>query len=220
MTRPQCGEFVSTAPCPKRGVEVRLSCPAGRPDAVAAYCKEHGGEARAREEAERSWDSAAPASVGDADKVLDAGCLGLQTPDAYVVVRQTTPGEGGVWLAWLGLGAMLQQVTNPGAVPRQRGGRGRRPSDGTKSFPSRELALSVAVDAWRKRVVARVAEIRAARGGTLDWGVEVEPLDEPIVIVLEQGDTRTAWEVAVTLPRRTPAGASFIHGLRPSGECA
>lgn len=220
MSRRECGELVSTSYCTQRAIEVRLSCPEGRPDAVAAYCQEHGGKERALEEAERNWGYAAPASVGDMDRVLEAGSLGLQTPDAYVVVRQTTVGEGGVWLAWLGLGSMLQQVPNPAAVPRQRGGRGRRPSDGTKSFPSRETALSTALEAWRDRVTARVAEIREARGGTLEWGLDVEPLDEPVIIVLEQGDERTAWEVASGLSRRTPVGASFIRGLRSSGECA
>lgn len=213
--------------CPVGTEEVRLQCPAGRPDATAAYCDEHGGEARARAEAERDWNYAAPESVGDAESVQDAGCHCLGTPEAYVVVRQTPENQGGVWLAWLGLGSRLTPVANPEPIvrlrpdgkPRMRGGnRPQRPGNGTRSFPSREAALSQARVAWGQGIERRVAEIREARGGTLGWGTPVAPLSEPIEIVLEQGDSRSAWDVAVALPRRAGEGVGFLLGIRPSGE--
>lgn len=215
------------AQCPREGIQVRLTCPAGRPDAVSAYCAEHGGEARARAEAERDWMYAAPASVGGPAQVEDAGCQQLQTPDAYVVVRQTPATQAGRWLAWLGLGSAMVPVENPAPIvklkngrPHVRAGRSYSGRNGALAFPSREAALAQALLRWRAGLDARVDEIREARGGTLAWGSPVEPLDEPIVIVLEQGDSRSAWDVAVTLPRRGRVGSAVFSGLRPSGECA
>lgn len=222
-------------PCGAPAVEVRLRCPAGRPDAVAAYCDEHGGEERARAEARRDWMYAAPESVGGRADVEDAGCLQLQTIHAYVVVRQVPADQGGKWLAWLGLGGALTPVANPAPEVRvrpdgtrrgKRGGKrvgasdGRLRATGTNSFPSRESALEVATAKWRRGVEEHVEAIRRARGGTLAWGTPVEPLDSPIVILIEQGDSRSAWDVAVTLQPRSRAGVSAITGLRPSGECA
>lgn len=205
----RCGAWISTFDgdirCPERGTQVRLACPAGRPDVVAAYCDSHGGEARAREEAERDWNYVAPESVGDAEAVLVAGCASLQSPDVYLVVRQVPESQGGMWLAWLGLGSMLEPVVNPSPIvrlqsngkPRTRGGsRVRRsPDTPSHSFPSREAALSRGREAWESGVRDRVEEIRQLRGGTLTWGVPVEPRGEPIIIMLEQGDTRSAWDV-------------------------
>lgn len=214
--------------CSRAGTEVRLRCPAGRPDARACYCAAHGGEERARQEAERSWDYVAPASVGDHDDVEEAGCLQLQTPHAYVVLRQTPVAQGGTWLAWLGLGSLLRPVKNPhprvrlqgNGRPRTRGGKTYSGRNGALAFDLRERALAQALIEWRAGLDARIDEIRTARGGTLDWGSPVEPLDSPIVILLEQGDWRSAWDIAVTLPRRSRAGAAMVTGLRPSGECA
>src|SRR5690606_1305472 len=189
-----------------------------RPDAVAAFCDEHGGEARARALAERDWNYVAPESVDD---VEDAGCMGLQTPHAYVVVRQVPPAQGGVWLAWLGLGSFRTSVAHPGGERRPRGGRrqGKCQDRPPTSFPTRNEALEAARAQWQRGLTARVEEIRRARGGTLAWGTPVEPLEEPIVILLEQGDSRSAWEVATALPRRTRLGIAAVSGLRPSGEC-
>jgi|GEM_PF-4157850 len=204
--------------CPRTAVEVRLPCPAGRPDATACYCEEHGGLARAEREAHADWNYAAPESVGDAGAVLDAGCDCLRTTEAYVVLRQTTQETGGNWLAWLGLGTALTQVPNP--EPRMRRGRPRTDGRGQYSFSARVYAEQAAREMWAEGVTRRVAEIRAARGGTLDWGVAVEPLDAPIVILLEQGDERSAWDVAKELTPRSRAGQAMLSGLRPSGECA
>jgi hypothetical protein len=204
--------------CERTGVEVRLTCPAGRPDATACYCDEHGGLARAEREARADWNYAAPESVGDAGAVLDAGCDCLRSTEAYVVLRQTTAETGGTWLAWLGLGGHLMQVTNP--EPAMRRGRPRTDGRGQYSFSARVYAEQAARDMWTERVARRVAEITAVRGGTLAWGVAVEPLAAPIVILLEQGDTRSAWDIAVTLAPRSRAGQSLMSGLRPSGECA
>lgn len=206
--------------CPRLGTEVRLACPAERPDAVACYCDEHGGETRARAVAERDWMYVAPECVGGPAEVEQAGTDSLRSTEAYVVVRQTLPATGGKWLAWLGIGSHMVSVVNPRAVPSRRGGRRHRSSgsDGTKAFPTRVEALEEARKAWSTRVEQRVRDITAVRGGTLCWGTPVEPLDEPILIVLEQGDARTAWDVAETLPRRSREGLYVISGLRPSGE--
>jgi hypothetical protein len=156
--------------------------------------------------------------VGGAKAVENAGCLLLGTPEAYVVVRHTSEATGGTWLAWLGLGSRLTPVINPAAVPKLRRSGKPRPQTGTKSFHSREAALEEATAVWARNVERRVAEIREARGGTLEWGAPIEPLPEPIVIVLEQGDSRSAWDVAAELPRRTRPGLGALTGLRPSGE--
>jgi hypothetical protein len=215
-----CREFIAPAvQCPHVGFEVRLRCPAERPDAVACYCDEHGGETRARAVAERDWMYVAPASVGGPAEVEEAGTDSLRSTEAYVVVRQTLPATGGKWLAWLGIGSHMVSIPNPHAVPSRRGGRGRSSgSNGTKAFPTRSAALEEAKKVWSSRVEQRVREITEGRGGTLSWGTPVEPLSDPVVILLEQGDPRTAWDVAETLPRRARAGLHMISGLRPSGE--
>ncbi len=212
--------------CDGLGYAITLTCPADRPDASAGpYCAEHGGAARAEREALADWNYAAPESVGGAMRVAAVGARGLQTTERYVVARQLSEAQGGAWLVWLGLGSHMLPVTNAGAKPNRRGGaRHRRAvehgTSGTYSFPSREHAIEAGRLAWTAWLAARVHEIRQARGGTLDWGVPVEPAAEPIVIVLEQHDTRTAWDVAKALPRQAGPGVSIVSGLRPSGEVA
>ncbi len=229
-TSGECVELIARDPvarCGLAGESVSLACPAGRPDATGGpYCPEHGGGVRAEREARADWNFLAPASVGHRGQVLAAGCEGLLTPDRYIVVRQLIEPAGGVWLAWLGLGSAMLEVSNPESAPnRRRGGvRHRRAKDrglmGTRSFRTREDALRVARDAWARQLAAHVERIRVARGGTLDWGVPVEPAEEPIVIVLEQGEARSAWDLAVVLPRMSRDGLSLVSGLRPSGEVA
>jgi hypothetical protein len=215
-----CRELVDPPDhCGLDGVLVRLPCPAGRPDAVGgAYCDEHGGEARARAEAERDWNYLAPASVGDAASVEAAGSEGLDTTHAYVVVRP----ERGLWLAYLGVGSFQIQVANPRgltALQRRKQRRGQPiPPGRAYGFAAREEALQTAVEEWRQRLVARVREIRAARGATLAWGVPVEPLPEPVV--LEIGERENAWDAAARARRRGPPGLGPISGLRPTGEAA
>jgi len=218
-------DLTTGARCGLPGHEARLPCPAGRPDAVGGpYCEEHGGHARAQEDAEREWNYLAPASVGDAAAVLDAGSMGLRTPEAYIVIRQTPESQGGTWLAWLGLGSMMRPVPS-GAPPNRRGGRAhkrageKRARTGTRAFGWRAAAEAAAVVAWRRNVRNTVEVIRDHRGGTLDWGVPVEPLDAPIVIALE-GCSGSAWDIATSMPRRTRPGLCMLSGLRPSGEVA
>lgn len=213
--------------CPVVGISVRLPCPAGRPDAVGGpYCDTHGGADRARAEAARDWGYLAPASVGDSAAVMAAGNMVLQTPHAYVVVRP----EGDHWLAWLGLGSRLAPVRDPGRLTsRQRRAVARGQQEevaretakqpgGSAAFPSRQAALERAMTAWRSEVEARVAQIRTARGGTLEWGAPVAPLADPIVV--EIGEHGSAWDVAVQIERRAPEGLALISGLRPSGEAS
>lgn len=175
----------SRVPCGQPGIGVSLPCPSGRPPAVGGpYCGEHGGRARAQREAESDWNYRAPASVGDEHQVQLAGCASLDSTCVYVVLRE----EHGRWLAWLGLGSHMLPVRSPKARPprRKRGERKaayeRRSLLGGCAFDSRDLAESEARAAWQQHVELRVASIRQARGGTLDWGVPVVPAAEPKVL--------------------------------------
>lgn len=207
--------------CPELGATVELSTPEGRrPARGGPYCEAHGGEPRARSEAEHEWVYLAPASVGGDDEVQAAGCLALHTVEAYVVIRR----EGGHWLAWLGLGSMLDPVVGdrPNGVARRWARR--HPGEPlperfvSRVFATRAGAIAGATETWARRVAARTEEIRSARGGTLEWGVPVEPLREPLIV--EPADGETAWDVVQRTAPVAPRGLSAITGLRPSGEAA
>ena len=178
--------------CPATGASVVLPTPAGRPSAHGGpYCIEHGGEARARTAAENDWNHLAPESVGGEAAVQRAGCLALDSADVYVVVRP----ERDHWLAWLGIGSHMIVVRHGGmtARDRRRVERGHRPSMRPScSYPSQEAATEGALVAWRARVAEDVAEITAARGGTLAWGLPIEPRDQPRIIVLAEHGS--AWD--------------------------
>lgn len=164
-----------------------------------AFCEAHGGTDRALRLLAESWMAAAPASVGDAAAVEQAGALSLTSRAVYVVVRP----EHGIWLAWIGIGSHLLQVANPAGGKLSRDGRplyhrtasGEKRWRGAMSFRSAESAESAAVDAWRKNVAESVERIRRARGETLSWGLPVKPRTEPIVLKL--GEHGSAWD-AVT----------------------
>lgn len=204
--------------CPEPGESVTLQCPAGRPDAVAGpYCGAHGGSSRALAEAESNWHRLAPESVGGPAEVLAAGTLGLQSPHAYVVLRP----ERGRWLAWLGLGSMLQQVPRAdyagcGRTRCRSCALGKYCGRSRNAFPDRDAALRDATALWRANLTERIAEIHAARGGTLSWGIEVTPLTDPIVIDLAEG--QSAWDAAQARDRIGSPGLGMISGLRGTGE--
>jgi hypothetical protein len=189
-----CQEWVGDERCLRHAERVVLPTLAGRPPAVGGpYCDTHGGLERSRAEAERDWNYAAPAAVGDAASVHEAGLMALCSVHACVVVRP----EHGRWLAWLGIGSLLQGVPNPLASVRHRGGQGRarqRRSSGRYAFPSQAAALESAVAVWRETLDARVAEIRRARGGTLEWGMPIAPRSEPLVYLL--GEHGSAWDAS------------------------
>ena len=191
-----CCAIIELSVCGAPAKAVVLPTPAGRSPAVGGpYCAAHGGVERARAEAERDWNYQAPASVGDDEAVLDAGCESLRSPDSVIVVRP----EHGRWLAWYGIGSMLKQVANPHAVIRtrgRRGGRGKPRSSGRYAFPSQEAALEIALQVWRKRLDAHVKEICTLRGGTLSWGLPVAPLAKPAIYVL--GEHGSAWDANPT----------------------
>jgi len=220
----ECREVVDAAAgtrCGSVGYAVTLETPAGRPPAKGGpYCDNHGGRARADSEARADWNYLAPASVGGVDAVMAAGTDCLRSTEAYVVVRPETKATTGVtrWLAWLGLGSHLTPV-------RSRAGKRAHKRDvpegaprGPHAFGSLDDARSAATTVWRSEVGAAVARIQASRGGTLTWGVPVEPLADPIVI--ELGEHGSAWDVAAELQRHGRAGLAIISGLRPSGEAA
>lgn len=206
-----CGEYVSLDPptrcaadAVRHAVDLR-ELERGR--LSATYCREHGGPARALHELAHSWLTCAPPSVGDEGAVLDAGTMALTSEHALVVVRP----EGPIWLAYLGIGSHLQQVANPLGGKLTRDGRpntylcrrtGERKWRGAHSFASREAATEAATVEWRRGVVARVDEIRRARGGRLDWGLTVEPRAEPRIVLVERGSAWDAYAPERPLPAR------------------
>ena len=214
-------EGIDSFECGRPGEGVVLPTPGDRRPAVGGpYCPVHGGVERARRVAEADWAYAAPASVGGMYEVERAGSWSLMTEHAYVVLRR----HESVWLAWVGLGSHLIEVENPGARVRftshgnVRMARSRLRPRGACSFRERDAALDAAVGAWRAKVAARVAEIKEARGGTLAWGLPVEPLTAPIVIEAAPGEC--ASDLAVRALRVAHPGMAWISGVRPSGEMA
>lgn len=127
-----------------------------------AYCELHGGEARARAEAEERrascWHTLAPPHL-TRHQVDAAGVMQLSSEHAYVVVRAQ---EGGRWTAALGVGDHTEDL---------RGSWG--------DMWSAELA---AVHTWKQRLEERLARIQDLRGGALDWGLTVQALRRPRVI--------------------------------------
>lgn len=168
----------------------------GRGRLSATYCDEHGGAARAQHQLAHEWLACAPPEVGEAVDVLDAGTLALGSEHAVIVVRR----EGPIWLAYRGIGSHMLQVKNPRGGKLNRDGKpdtylcrrtGERKWRGAHSFATEEEAIEAATVAWRAGVAERVEQIRRARGGTLVWGVPVEPRDEPRIVRVEHG---SAWD--------------------------
>lgn len=251
------------------------------PVRAGPYCAAHGGRERADAEAHRHWDYLAPDSVGHRGKVQAAGCMGLVSPDAYLVLRRVpdeqrpalwtvrmtreqrdvararerslrtwSSDEGpnrqlAMTLGALGLGTGTCVTTDEGrarrvvelahrywgvdlAVAHRPAGTQTRKRPwaaqlGVGSFlldvgayGSRDEALTAGRIAWRGRLDTDVATIRAARGGTLDWGIPVTPLAEPIVLEPELGVS--AWDAVGQARRVTPAGLAVLSGARASGE--
>lgn len=242
------------------------------PVVAGPYCAAHGGRVEAEANARRAWDYLAPDSVGHRGRVLTAGCTGLASPDAYLVVRQvpaeqrpplwrvhlpaaqrlrtwgrpwpedqrtrgvlrvlglatgclTTPDEArahrvvelarrywGVELTVESIGPSLHHHAHPWHAQLGVGGM----LIDLGAFRFRDDALIVGGLRWRDRVWANVEEIRAARGGTLDWGLPVEPLLEPIVLEPREGES--AWEAVARAPRHAPVGLGALTGKRSSGE--
>lgn len=157
------------------------------------YCSAHGGQERAQREAETSWDYVAPTCVGDAEAVLSAGCASLDSRNVYVVLRQ----EGSRWLAWLGIGGHMVGVHAPGSRPHRKHHEAkadylRRCEAGGYAFATRAAAEAEGVRVWSHTIERDVEDITRRRGGTLAWGVPVEPRAEPIVI---DATGRNAWDV-------------------------
>lgn len=127
--------------------------------------------------------------------------LGLQTTEAYVVVRQLPESQGGKWVAFLGLGKAQIPVVNPAAKPRMRGGRAanneRRETRGRRSFDTRGDAVDYAISAWLRHVRALGASAR-------------EALLAPHLVIIEQDDHRSGWDVVTQ--------GKPVVGLKPTGE--
>lgn len=222
-----CVHYVDTdgsrVQCGAPGVAVTLRCPAGRPDASGGpFCELHGGAERAQRFAAGDWNYAAPESVGDAEAVLEAGAACLRTEHAYVVLVDMGRREDGPWpwRAFLGLGTHQIPVLNPSPRVRVRAnGEPRNDGRGRNTFQSLADARAAAVREWQRVLTARIDEITHMRGGTLEWGVPVEPLPQPVVIEIPADETRSAWDLAEIVGRRGREGLAAFSGLRPTGEC-
>ncbi len=66
------------------------------------------------------------------------------------------------WGVYVGLGTLCRQI----------GG----------LYESHAEAVEAGTAAWRAHLAASVAGITAARGGTMGWGCDVEPRDEPLIV--------------------------------------
>lgn len=75
------------------------------------------------------------------------------------------------WIAQLGVGSHIVHVG---------------------AFESRDAAIDAGVAAWRANLARVVAQIRDARGGTLDWGMPVQPRSEPVIIESLPGES--SWD--------------------------
>lgn len=157
-----------------------------------AYCELHGGEARARAEAEEKragcWHTLAPPHLSR-HQVDAAGIMSLSSEHAYVVVRAQ---EGGRWTAALGIGGHTEDLQGSWGDPW-----------------GAELA---AVHTWKRRLEERLARIQDLRGGALNWGATVQALRRPRVIRFAAGGGN-AWDAmdqakpsTVDLERRPEPG--------------
>jgi hypothetical protein len=61
-----------------------------------------------------------------------------------------------------------------------------------RSATRRSIRDPPGLAAWRTEVDSAVTEITAARGGTLAWGLPVEPRQAPIVLLAERGQSAYA----------------------------
>ncbi len=131
--------------------------------------------------------------------------LGLQTTEAYVVVRHLPESQGGKWVAFLGLGKAQIPVANPTAEPRRRGGKGMKRSDtrGTRSFDTELDATCAAWAEWMGRALEAIK-----RRGPGEAFPPLLPL--PHFIIIEQDDHRSGWDVVTQ--------GKPVAGLEPTGE--
>ena len=101
------------------------------------------------------------------------------------------------WLAQLGIGGMIEHVG---------------------AFASREEALAAALVAWRQRVDATVAAITRARGGTLEWGLAIEPRSAPIVVEPREGEGSWDAYARTVSPVRVRGAQCWLRGPRQREE--
>lgn len=135
-----------------------LEAPYGRGVVRRSYCAAHGGAARAQAEAEKAWVMVAPESVGDVDHVQYAGSLMLNSEHKVISVR------------WFGVRVVVFLGTGSHLMP-------------VGSFPLLEYpaALAAGRGALHVERERRIEEIKALRGGTLDWGLPVVPREQLLV---------------------------------------
>jgi hypothetical protein len=123
--------------------------------------------------ARAQWVAPTGVDVGRVVAALTAAGVPHQVTDEPAVDR------AGRWLAYLGVGSMLVAVAG--------------------SHATAAVATSAARAAWGRRVSATVEAIRAARGGTLDWGMPVAPRGESIVATARAGEC--SWDAYARVHR-------------------
>jgi hypothetical protein len=97
--------------------------------------------------------------------------LGAGVPPDVICERAHLQHRPRPWLAQLGVGSHVRAVG---------------------AFATRAEAVEAGLAAWRSGLEREMAAISKARGGTLEWGMPVEPRAEPIVVEPRPGES--AWD--------------------------
>jgi hypothetical protein len=128
-------------------------------DGEIAFCREHGGEQRAREAVLRSrsacWFTVAPPQL-TREEVVEAGNMTFELTHQFLVLREMA---GGRWTFSLG-------STRPAK----------------RSYDTKLDAERAGVHAWRWAVKKRQRAVTEARGGDLSWGRPLPELEFPEVV--------------------------------------
>lgn len=206
----------------ERKAELVVRFPHGR-RTVAGYCHLHGGTERALQDIENDWNTRAPASVGDAQAVMDAGTMSLSrdftrvglrcVPDRtttqwHVIRFARETGKGLACRTFMseaeaeahcdrvrdGLnqveGVKIRQQTH---IDRRHWivslGTYGRLEEKAKASTLME-AIDVGLQLWKETYEGEVEAIRAARGGTLEWGVPIPIIEEPSFYTIIDGVER------------------------------
>lgn len=157
-------------PCGEVADHGDILCAAGCGEAFA-HCENHGGAERARLAHDAHlltcWHAVAPASL-PRDEIEARGSMLTDTEHHIGVVRSIDAEQ---YTAAVGLGGHAR--TLPGF------------------FPTALAAETAARKALAQAYEERVTEIRAARGGSLEWGL---PLVPPVTTILFCAPGVSAWE--------------------------
>lgn len=154
---------VRREPDEQRPRQWRVRCSAETARAVGRVV----GAAVGRALAPQVWHGPEDVAHARADRIAElvGARPSIDVREGAVVARRRP------WVAALGLGGYTQHVG---------------------AYPTRSEALEHGTEAWRVWVALAVHAIREARGGTLAWGVAIEPLDAPVLV--EPACGQSAWD--------------------------